>query len=221
MQVNDMRNVITKSAAFFGLVMLSSVFIAGSRAAGSAPDTKLIETGRTLWLTAGGIGCAGCHGRYGEGDVGIGPYNRGVGMSKIQAAIAAVDQMRMIKDALSAQDIEAVGTYNAWLGQLQLVKTLVKLGRFVPNTVDIYPGTAVQLAINNTSPSPKTFAGPSMQIAEFKVPGKGPYDFVWHAPDREGKYTLQCVDCTGQDKEFTINVTRSAKPYRIPDASIK
>lgn len=221
MQVNDVRNVIRKSATFLISLVLFSASISDGLAAGGEPDMKLIEKGRTLWLTTAGIGCAGCHGRYGEGDVGIGPYNRGVGLSKIQASIAAIDQMGMLKDALSAQDIEAVGAYNAWLGRLQLVKTLMKLDRFVPNTVDIYPGTAVQIAINNSSQSPRTFASSSMQVAEFQVPGKGPYDFVWHAPDREGKYTLQCVDCNGQDKEFTINVTRSAKPYRIPDASIK
>lgn len=206
---------------FAALGVLLCAAVADASAAGSEADAKLIEKGRTIWMTAAGIGCAGCHGRYGEGDVGIGPYNRGVGLSKIQASIAAVSQMSMLKDALTAQDIEAVAAYNSWLGQLQLVKTLVKLNRFVPNTVDIYPGTAVQVVVTNSSQSAKTFKGGSMEVAEFQVPGRSPHDFVWRAPEREGKYTLQCVDCSGQEKELTINVTRTAKPYRAPDASVK
>lgn len=207
------------------LLVLGVLLLGASPDALSAedqPDMRLIEKGRTISLTVAGIGCAGCHGRYGEGDVGIGPYARGVSLSKIQSAVAAVDQMRtLLKDKLTPQDIEAVAAYYSWLGQLQLVKTLVKRDRFVPDVVDIYPGTAVQLVINNSGQSPRKFASSNMDVAEFQVPGREMRDFVWRAPEREGKYTLRCMDCSGQEQELTINVNRSAKPYRVPDRSAK
>jgi len=211
----EIRNVIVGLAALFSA--LTPGLMPEVRSADAQPDLKLIEKGRTLWLTVAGVGCAGCHGRFGEGDVGIGPYNRGVGLSKIQAAIATVEQMRIVRGKLDMQDIEAVAAYNSWLGQYQLVKTLLKRDRFDPSAVDIYPGTAVQLAINNSGQSPRKFAGPNMEVAEFEIPGRTVHDFIWHAPEQEGAYTLRCTDCQGQNQEFTVNVRRSAKPYRGPE----
>ena len=190
----------------------------GAISADVRADTKLIDRGKQISLTVAGIGCAGCHGLYGEGDVGIGPYTRGVELSKIKAAIGGIDQMRaLLKDKLNPQDIEAVAAYYLWLGQFQLVKTLVKRDRFIPDTMDIYPGTAVQLAIKNASQFPRKFAGPDMNVSEFQVAGTSSHDFVWRAPEREGTYTLRCVDCVVRDQQLTINVRRSAKPYHAPD----
>lgn len=206
-------------ALAFGILLL--VLTGEAWSADNQANAELIEKGRNIWLTVAGIGCAGCHGRFGEGDVGIGPYNRGVGLSKIQSSITAVDQMRILQGKLDSQDIEAVAAYNSWLGRHQLVKTLVKRDRFEPDTVDIFPGTAVQLAINNSSQSPRKFASPNMDIAEFQVSGREIHDFVWQAPDKEGPYTLRCVDCRGQGEQFTINVRRSAKPYRAPEKELR
>ncbi len=202
----------------FSILLVSTLKTIG---ADNQSNTELIEKGRKIWLTVAGIGCAGCHGRFGEGDVGIGSYNRGVGLSKIQSSIVGVDQMRMLQGKLDPQDIEAVAAYNSWLGQHQLVKTLVKRDRFEPDTVDIFPGTAVQLAINNSSQSPRKFASPNMDIAEFQVSGREIHDLVWQAPEKEGTYTLLCVDCRGQGGQFTINVHRSAKPYRAPEKELR
>jgi len=201
--------------------LAAGIFLAGLSlnvaAADTRVDAKLIERGKQISLTVAGIGCAGCHGQYGEGDVGVGPYARGVDISKIQAAINSIDQMRvLVKDKLSPQDIEAVAAYYSWLGQLQLVKTLVKRDRFIPDTMDIYPGTAVQLAIKNSSQFPRKFAGSDMKVAEFQVPGSSSHDFVWKAPEAEGTYTLRCVDCLVPGQQLTINVRRSAKQYHAP-----
>jgi len=206
-----MRSVIVGLAAFLGIMLLG--IAPEIRPADEQPEMKLIEKGRTIWLTVAGIGCAGCHGRFGEGDVGIGPYNRGVGLSKIQAAVATVEQMRVVKGKLDAHDIEAVAAYNDWLGQHRLVKTLLKRDRFDPSAEDVYPGTNVQLAINNSGQSQRKFAGPNMNLAEFEISGRTVYDFVWHAPEQEGAYALHCLDCGAQGREFTLNVSRSAKPY--------
>jgi len=193
--------------------------LAAPLVAAAEPDMKLVEKGRAVSRTVAGIGCAGCHGPYGEGDVGIGPYIRGVDLSKIRAAIAGVEPMRIVKSAIQPQDIEAVAAYYSWLGQHQLVKALVKRNRFVPATVEIYPGTAVQLAIKNAGQAPRTFAGSGMEVKEFQLPGLQTYDLVWRAPEREGRYTLRCVDCASDERDLTINVSRAAKPYRAPQTA--
>lgn len=216
-----MRSVVRGVAALvvFGVVLLGSS--AEARSADDQPNAKLVEKGKTISRTVAGIGCAGCHGRFGEGDVGIGPYIRGVGLSKIQAAVAAVSQMQIVKTQLNPEDINAVAEYYSWVGQHQLVKALVKRDRFVPDAVDVYPGTAVQFAINNSGQAPRKFASQNMDVAEFQVPGKEVYDFFWHAPEREGAYTLRCVDCLDQGQGLNINVRRTARPYRVPDQEAK
>ena len=213
-----MHRIVREFARFSALSFLIFGLISLAVPAEGQPDMKLIEKGKKISLTVAGIGCAGCHGLYGEGDAGIGPYTRGVDLSKIKDAIRGIDQMRtLLGGKLDAQDIEAVAAYYSWLGQLQLVKTLVKRDRFIPDTVDIYPGTAVQLAIKNASQFSRKFAGPDMNVPEFQVPGTSSHDFVWRAPEREGTYTLRCVDCLVKDQQLTINVRRSAKPYHAPD----
>ena len=216
-----MRRSVSGFAFFFAAGIFLASLSLGAAAADSRVDTKLVERGRQISLTVAGIGCAGCHGQYGEGDVGVGPYTRGVDVSKIKAAINSIDQMRvLVRDKLSPQDIEAVAAYYSWLGQLQLVKTLVKRDRFIPDAMDIYPGTAVQLAIKNSSQFPRKFAGPDMKVAEFQVPGSSSHDFVWQAPEAEGTYTLRCVDCLVPGQQLTINVRRSAKQYRAPTIAV-
>lgn len=216
-----MRKVIRKSVFVVAAILALSGVTAEGFSADSQPDMKLIGDGHKISLTVAGIGCAGCHGRYGEGDVGVGPYIRGESLSKIQAAIAAVSQMQIVKDQLKTEDIAAVAYYYSWLGQHQLLKTLVKRDRFIPDTVDIYPGTAVQLAINNSGQLPRKFAGPDMNVAEFQVPGMTAHEFFWRAPEREGVYTLRCVDCVVKDQQLTINVTKAAKPYALPVRVVK
>lgn len=210
-----MRNAMIKGLAT--LLGFGAVLLASSNAAYAAeeqPDVKLIEKGKVISRTVAGIGCITCHGQYGEGDAGTGPYIRGVGLSKIQAAIAAVSPMQMMKAQLSAQDIEAVAKYWSWLGQYQVVKTLLKRDRFTPEAVDIYPGTPVQVVIHNSGQVPRKFSGPDMKVAEFAVPGRELHDFLWRAPEQEGTYTLRCVDCAVQDQGLTVRVSRSARPYR-------
>jgi len=203
-----------------GLLIVGLAVAPAARPADGAADAKLLEKGRSVWFTAGGIGCSGCHGRFGEGDVGVGPYNRGVGPSKIQAAIKSVPQMGVVKN-LGAEDIEAVTAYNSWLGQHQLVKTLLKRDRFLPEFAEVYPGTPVQLAINNSGQATHKFSGTAMGIAQFEVDGKTVHDFIWRAPEQEGTYALRCVDCGAEGQQFTIKVSRGAKPFRAPDAAEK
>jgi mono/diheme cytochrome c family protein len=196
------------------------LILATAPVAQSADEAKLLEKGRAVWFTAGGIGCAGCHGRFGEGDVGVGPFNRGVGASKIQAAIKTVPQMGVVRN-LAADDIAAVIAYNSWLGQHQLVKTLLKRDKFLPESAEVQPGTPLQLAINNSGIAAHRFAGPAMGVAPFEVEGKTVHDFVWRAPEQEGTYALRCIDCGAQGQEFTIKVSRSAQPFRAGELAKK
>lgn len=187
----------------------------GAPALGEELSNNLIERGREVFFTVAGVGCAACHGRYAEGDVGIGPYNRGANEAKIRGALQKVDAMGVIRGEMTDEKIVQVAAYFRWMGELQLVKTMYKQGRFIPNEVSVYPGTPIQLSVNNASTEPHTFASDVMGITEVHVNGRDFGDLTWKVPDSEGAFELRCADC-GSDGKLTIRVSRSAKRYISP-----
>jgi len=213
-----MITVAVMAAGIHAVLLLSTM--SGALAA-EQPDMGLIKKGRHISDTVAGVGCKGCHGAYGEGDVGTGPYNRGVNLSKISAAISGVKQMEFLKKELKPDDIVALGAYYSWLGTMQLVKTIVKRGRFMPDKVEVYPGTAVQLVINNTSTAALSFSSDDMGLKTFTVPGREVVDMVWNAPETERPYSLQCPECIVKDKSLTFVVTRNARRHVNPMATAR
>lgn len=203
--------------AVFTLTFLMSI----PSEAQSAKEKTLINAGKELFETAGGVGCKACHGPYAEGDIGIGPYNRGVGATKIRAAVNTIEQMSFLKDELNDVQIDQIGAYYQWLGELQLFKTLAKRGRFIPNRIKVYPGTRIQLVINNSSPLPHAFAGENMKSKPLKIDGREFGDMVWTAPNKEGVFTINCSDCRRKLGSLTIEVTKSAKRHISPTRQLE
>jgi mono/diheme cytochrome c family protein len=184
-----------------------------------AAQKQQIEKGREVFLTAAGIGCKACHGPYAEGDTGIGPYNRGVGEPTIRAALATIEAMQMMREELSDAQIKQIAAYYQWLGQLKLVKTLIKRGRFIPDRIEIHPGTRIQLVLNNASSSPQRFISTNMGIGPITVGPKDAVDVVWEAPNKNGSFTLTCADCALKDQKLVIEVTSKAPkfvPVKVP-----
>lgn len=206
------------AAGILGFLPLSTV---SSALAADQPDMALIKKGRYISDSVAGVGCKGCHGAYGEGDVGTGPYARGVDLSKISSAISGIKQMEFLKNELKPDDIVALGAYYSWLGSLQLVKTIVKRGRFIPDKVEVYPGTAVQLVINNTSTAAQSFSGDNMGLKTLTVPAREAVDMVWNAPETEGSYSLQCPECIVKDQSLMFVVTKNARRHVNPMATAR
>ena len=81
--------------------------------ASGGEDEVLIEQGRVIFEeTAGGIGCAACHGMDAKGDPNIGSADiRGAGADRIRGALASVEMMAIVE--LTDEEIEAVAAYLA------------------------------------------------------------------------------------------------------------
>lgn len=202
-------------AAIAAMVFTSLALSWGSAFADDHEATKklMIEKGREVFLTAGGLGCMACHGPYAEGDSGIGPFNRGVGEEAIRAALASIEPMMQLREELTDEQIKQIAAYYEWLGQLKLVKTLVKRGRFLPNHLRVHPGTRIQLVVNNASVAPHRFVSDDMGFEPVTVAGREAADFVWVAPDKEGTVSLRCEDCGADDQKLTIEITRQAPKF--------
>ncbi len=213
---------VTRSFARSTLAMVMALIWGVSAVqAANLPDNLLIEKGREVFLTAGGVGCAACHGPYAEGDVGIGPYNRGFKEAAIVAAINSVEAMEFLREEMTNSQIKQIAAYYEWLGQLKLVKTLAKRGRFIPNRVEVYPGDKIQLVVNNASTQPHNFTSDNLGLGKITVPGRENMDVVWESPATEGTFTLACADCTVKGQMLTIEVTKSAKKYIPPTLTPK
>jgi mono/diheme cytochrome c family protein len=180
--------------------------------AGEQPG--LVEQGRQIFETVAGIGCKACHGPFAEGKVG--PTNRGVNEATIREALAKIGPMQFRREQLGDEDIRRVAAYTKWMGRHLLVKALLKRGRFIPEAVSIYPGTPVQLVIENTGSEPATLAAYGIQVASPTIPARDIVSIVWTAPQTEGKSSLACSDCKIKDGTLTIEVTKAAKPYTPP-----
>lgn len=88
----------------------------GDQAAPAAADAVLARGKEIFEKTAGGVGCAACHGMDGKGSSCIGaPANRGADEATVRKALATVQMMSIVK--LTDDEIKAVVAYLAVLGK--------------------------------------------------------------------------------------------------------
>ena len=213
------RNKFVAPAAIISLSAISLLAVDHRFAiAEDAPGITLVEQGKLLFETVGGVGCKTCHGAFGEGKVG--PANRGVNEATIREALAKIAPMQFLRDQLSDEDIKKVAAYTEWMGRHLLVKTLLKRGQFVPEKVSIHPGTPVQLVIENTGIEPGTIRGDGIEAQPVKIGARDTATIVWTAPESEGRFTIVCGDCRIKGDPLTIEVTKTAKQY-VPPAQPK
>jgi mono/diheme cytochrome c family protein len=199
--------VATLAAAFIALAAFPAC-------AAEPFDMAMVEQGRQIFETIAGVGCKACHGPFAEGKVG--PSNRGVNEATIREALAKIGPMQFLREQLPEEDIKRVAAYTEWMGRHMLVKSLLKRGRFIPDIISVYPGTPVQLVIENTGSEPATLAANGISVAASTIAARDTTSIVWTAPEAEGKSTIACSDCKIKDGLLTIEVTKTAKPYIPP-----
>jgi mono/diheme cytochrome c family protein len=198
------------------LIALLSLLGAGvlSPSFALAQDDALLAEGARVFSTIAGVGCKTCHGEYGEGDVGVGPYIRGASEGAIRAAIDATGEMVVVKTVITEEQIKAVAAYVGRLGTMQAARTLAKRGRFLPEDISVRPGTDLQLIVQNSSIQPSTFKSDNMGINDLTVAGRSSGSIEWRAPETEGEYSFYCVDCKLKDQFFTVRVDADAKEFQ-------
>ncbi len=192
----------------------------GSASTGSAvlseagPSEGPIADGRNAFRTIAGIGCASCHGQFAEGDLGVGPYIRGATEGTIRAAISGIGEMVVIRNTIQESQIDAVAAYLEYLGPIQVVRTLAKRGRFLPDSFSIRPGTTVQIVVNNAGFSDYNFTSENLGVDPMLIPARTTGSFIWQAPQQAGEYSLRCSDCKLKDEQSTIHVDPNAKEFK-------
>lgn len=193
----------------FIVSLLCSYFLA----TGVYADDNLIKRGEQVFNTVANIGCAGCHGAFAEGDLGVGPYIRGASEGSVRAAIEGIGPMVAIKAVITEEETKAVSAYVNYLGAAQVARTQVKRGRFVPESFATQPGTSMQIVVQNAGFSAHSFQSDNLGIDKLSVPARSAKSFLWQAPEQEGEYSLYCTDCKLKDQLFKIKVDKTAKKF--------
>jgi len=190
--------------------------IAGVLAAAPAraADADLVAEGARVFASAAGIGCKTCHGEFAEGDLGVGPYIRGATEGAIRAAIEATNEMVVIRNSIDDAEIRAVAAYLERLGTMQVVRTLAKRGRFLPELINVRPGTPIQLVIQNAGFDAHTFRSDDMGIEDLTIAARSAGSGEWQVPDAEGEYLLYCTDCKLKGQFLTVRVDSAAPAFR-------
>ena len=186
---------------------LPLLFIFGATSIHShAADEDSIKRGEALFNDLAGIGCKSCHGDFGEGDLGVGPYIRGATEGSIRAAITGIGAMVVIKNTIDEQGIVDVSAYVNSLGTTRIIRTLAKKGRFLPNTATVAANSNYQVVIQNASFQPKTFVSQDLGIADgMEVGARTTGSISWKSPE-EGEFKIECSDCELEDQSFTLKI---------------
>jgi mono/diheme cytochrome c family protein len=165
-------------------------------------DEAAIERGRVIFsATAGNVGCAACHGRFGTGEVG--PAIRGVGGDAIATALRNIPEMEFI--ALSNSDLDDLVAYLAHLGQARPVLVTLRNGDLSTSEVTLTAGSTIQLIITNGDA--EAYELFSEALGDHPLAARAVVDLFWTAPDEAGAYTVEFFDSMGVAATLAITTT--------------
>ena len=172
----------------------------------ASADEESLARGEKLFNEVAGLGCKGCHGEFGEGDLGVGPYIRGATEGAVRAAIEGIDTMIVVKSSIDEQGIKDVSEYVNSLGSTRIVRTLAKKGRFLPDSFVVAPNSKFQIVVQNASFQPRVFQSEDLGLGDgLEISARKTGGLDWTSP-AEGEVKLWCKDCDLQDQFFTVRV---------------
>lgn len=166
-------------------------------------DPELVAIGREVFqVTAGGVGCASCHGNFALGDIGIGPDLRGSDEVRIRGGLEAVEVMEFLVNQLTDADIKALAEFLSYLGTLTPASFVRTGGVFEPTELRLPTATQAQLIIQNRDRTACTFELAESGLEAKEIARRSAADWIWTTPETPITYTGACA----QNPENTITV---------------
>ena len=105
--------------------------------------------GRALYLTAGGYGCAVCHGAVANGGGQAGGPIRGATREALDKALAEQPTMQLLVSALSQDNIADLSAYLESLAQIPLIELVYKNQQWNITQKPVVKGQTVQILVFN------------------------------------------------------------------------
>lgn len=168
----------------------------GQEEAAPTFDPELVPIGREIFeVTAGGVGCASCHGYFALGDTGVGPNLRGADEVRIRGGLDAIEVMEFLVNQISDADIKALASYLLYLDTL-IPASFVRSGRSFDEPTEIRVPTAseVQLIVQNRFRTACTFELAESGLEAKEIARRSTADWIWTTPQEPVSYTGACVE---------------------------
>lgn len=188
------------------LAMAAGAVIAGTPGWADENADKLMARGRAVFeKTAGGIGCAACHGHFAMGDIATAPNIRTADETRVKNALGGVGAMRFLAPTLSPEDVRAVQVFLRYLNTLKPKKVAIDETGFTPDTITVGPKERVQLIVKNDGDDTCRLVSPEAGIPATAVESGTVGDVVWTSPAKPGTFKARCSERA--DASLTITVT--------------
>lgn len=174
------------------LIVAGALAGLGVPVAAEPEPNELAAAGRVVFeKTAGGIGCAACHGRFGMGDLTTAPNIRGANETRLRNALGGVGAMRFL--ALTPEQVKAVQAFLAYLNTMKPRKIAVNESGFEPDQVTIAASERVQFILHNNREEACDFESADAGIRTTSVAPDTVGDVVWTSPARKATFTARCA----------------------------
>lgn len=158
-------------------------------------DPELVAIGREVFeVTAGGVGCASCHGHFALGDIGIGPDLRGSDEERIRGGLEAVEVMEFLVTQLTDADIKALAEFLGYLGTLSPASFVRTGGVFEPTELRLPTAAQAQLIIQNKDRTACTFELAESGLEAKEIARRSAADWIWTTPETPVTYTGACAE---------------------------
>ena len=118
--------------------------------------------GRELYLTAGGYGCAVCHGPVANGGGQAGGAIRGATREALEKALAEQPTMQLLVNVLGQDDISEISRYLESLAQVPLIELVYSDQGWAIKQEIVAKGQTVQMVAFNNS-----FTDLELNLADF------------------------------------------------------
>jgi len=188
------------------LAMTSVAALAGAPSWADENSAKLVARGGMVFeKTAGGIGCAACHGHYAMGDIATAPNIRAADETRVKNALAGVGAMRFLAPTLSSEDVRAVQAFLRYLNTLKPKKVVIDETGFIPNTITVGPKERVQLIVKNDSDDACRLVSPEGSIATTPIEAGTVGDVVWLSPAKPGTFKARCNEPANVSLTITVS----------------
>lgn len=188
------------------LAITAGAVIAGTPGWADENADQLVARGRAVFeKTAGGIGCAACHGHFAMGDIATAPNIRAADETRVKNALGGVGAMRFLAPTLSPEDVRAVQVFLRYLNTLKPKKVAIDETGFTPATITVGPKEPVQLIVKNDGDDTCRLVSPEARIPATTVEPGTVGDVVWTSPAKPGTFKVRCTERA--DAALTITVT--------------
>jgi cytochrome c553 len=107
--------------------------------------------GKDLYSTAGGYGCAVCHGPVGDGAGQAGGYIRGATLEQLQQSLENNAPMKPLASLFSEGDLKALSSYLGGLAETPLVNLIYSDDGWSGNFEPWQPGQVIDMVVYNAT----------------------------------------------------------------------